>query len=256
VNEKTQKKYLAKREATGPLVLRGANVCLYTLREASQGEPLYLDAAGFLADKPADAKAHHSRQGRIGFQRSSPQNNFRRIIAAPIPPRQFCFDTISYIPDAQSSLPPRFLLALLNSALANWYFLLGSTNSKVNEYQFNNLPCPVFAASLTPNDARVQQYTEADLAAGRTADGLERLRPLLVQPPFSPAVRAVIMAAVEPILTIEANRGKIARKARSALAPAAQPYQDFLDALFFGMAGLTAEEVAGLKERCGKLRKM
>lgn len=34
------------------------------------------------------------------------------------------------------------LVALLNSKLLDWYFRLGSTNSKVNEYQFNALPIP------------------------------------------------------------------------------------------------------------------
>jgi hypothetical protein len=163
-NEKT--KCLSRRESTGPLILRGSNVCMYAIREASQGEPWYIDVGRFLKGKRPDAKAHHTNEERVGFQRSSPQNNFRRIIAALVPPNNFCFDTISYVPNSQSSLSPHFLLGLLNSTLADWYFRLGSTNSKVNEYQFNNLPIPLFAPSLAAGDAGMQKRAEAAVAAG------------------------------------------------------------------------------------------
>lgn len=43
------------------------------------------------------------------------------------------------------------------------------------------------------------------------------------------------------------------RTERSALAPAAQPYQDLIDSLFFGMAGLSADEVKKLEERYAKM---
>ena len=36
---------------------------------------------------------------------------------------------------------------------------------------------------------------------------------------------------------------------RAALDPNAQPYQDLIDQLFYGMAGVTADEVRGLEER-------
>jgi hypothetical protein len=83
--------------------------------------------------------------------------------------------------------------------------------------------------------------------------GLELLRPLLAQPPFSPAIRQVIVTAVQQIMTFEADRGDIARTERSALDPEAQPYQDLIDQLFFDMAGLTADEVKALEERYAKM---
>ncbi len=76
---------------------------------------------------------------------------------------------------------------------------------------------------------------------------------LLVKPPFSPAIRQVIIAAVQQIMTFEAERGDIARTERSALASADQPYQDLIDQLFFGMAGLIADEVKALEERYAKM---
>jgi hypothetical protein len=54
-------------------------------------------------------------------------------------------------------------------------------------------------------------------------------------------------------MTFEADRGDIVRTERSALAPAAQPYQDLIDQLFFGMAGLSAGEVKALEGRYEKM---
>src|SRR5439155_26297927 len=144
INETTNKKFLSKRPEDGPLILRGANVCLYVVREASQGEEFHLCQKTFLDGKSETSKAYHSKVARAGFQRSSPQNNFRRIVAAMIEPGSFCFDTVSYVPASETKLPLQFIVGLLNSKLLDWYFRLGSTNSKVNEYQFNNLPCPIF----------------------------------------------------------------------------------------------------------------
>ena len=45
----------------------------------------------------------------------------------------------------------------------------------------------------------------------------------------------------------------MARKDRSALHPDAQPYQDFIDRLFYRMAGLTDDESAGLEERLARM---
>ncbi len=69
------------------------------------------------------------------------------------------------------------------------------------------------------------------------------------RPPFSPAVQAVIVGAVERIIGIERERGEISRTDRAALAPEAQPHQDLIDQLLYGMAGLTADEVRGLEDR-------
>jgi hypothetical protein len=76
---------------------------------------------------------------------------------------------------------------------------------------------------------------------------------LLAKAPFSPAVQQVIIAAVQGIMALEADRGEIARAERSALDPAAQPYQDLIDQLFYGMAGLTDDEVKGLEERYARM---
>jgi hypothetical protein len=70
----------------GPLVTRGANICLYQLRGASQGEDIYLNVGAFLRGKSETTKAFHHRLERVGLQESSPQNNFRRIISCSLIP--------------------------------------------------------------------------------------------------------------------------------------------------------------------------
>ena len=145
---------LSKRADVGPLVLRGAAISLYALRDASQGEKLYLNVEKYLRHKSLDSKAYHHRFKRIGFQRKAPQNNFRRLIAAPIPPQEFCFESIKYIPEPDSQLDLDFVLILLNSQLLDWYFRITSTNAQINEYQFNVLPVPAVYESSPNQDWR------------------------------------------------------------------------------------------------------
>jgi len=255
VNETNEraKGNLTNVEREGKLVTRGASICLYVLRPASQGEDLLLKVESFLRGKGPNTKAFHHRHRRIGLQESSPQNNFRRIIAAFIPAGEFCNHKVNYLPEHTSRHPLPFILGLLNSKLCDWYFRLGSTNAAVSHYQLYNLPCPLFAVKHTAGETKLQGSAESALAAGRPDEALDLLRPLLAKPPFSPAVRQVIIAAVQRIMALEADRGEIARVERSALDPAAQPYQDLIDQLFYGMAGLTPDEVKGLEERYAKM---
>ena len=139
VNETTHAKFLSENKV-GASILRGAAITLYAVREASQGRLLFLDANQFLNGASKDSKAWDHQNWRLGFQRKSPQNNFRRLIAAPIAPGQFCFDSVSYVSRTSSKIDLNLLMVLLNSKILDWYFRLGSTNSSINEYQFNNLP--------------------------------------------------------------------------------------------------------------------
>lgn len=233
----------------GKLVTRGASICLYVARPASQGEDLFLDVERFLRNKGPETKAFHHRERRIALQESSPQNNFRRIIAAFVPAGEFCNHTINYCPAPKSLLDLRFLLALLNTKLSDWYFRLGSTNAHVSHYQIYNLPCPVFASfESLENQAMARDALER--VASCEADRILRiLQPALEETPFSLAIQKTIIAAVDRIIAIEESRGDISRTARSALDPEAQPYQDLIDRLFYAMAGLSELEAAGLESR-------
>lgn len=233
----------------GQLVTRGASICLYILRSASQGTDLFLNVHRFLSGKGEDSKAFHHRWQRVGLQESSPQNNFRRIIAALVPEGEFCNHTVNYSPAHKCLFDLRYLVALLNSRLSEWYFRLGSTNAHVSHYQLYNLPCPVFREESRAPDLRLRDETFRHLDAGDFEGALITLATGAAAPPFSPAIRDSIIEAVSHIIDLEIRRGDITRQARSALAPEAQPFQDFIDQLFYMMAGLTDLEVEGLEQR-------
>ena len=121
---------------------------------------LLLNVESFLRDKGPDTKAFHHRYRRVGLQESSPQNNFRRIIAALISAGEFCNHNVNYLPEHTSQVPLEFALGLLNSKLGDWYFRLGSTNAAVSHYQLYNLPCPFFAPKVGPKEAMTQEACE------------------------------------------------------------------------------------------------
>jgi hypothetical protein len=254
VNETTDKDYVSRRQAQGqPLVLRGANICMYVLREASQGVPLYLDVQAYQTARARSEKAFHSRVDRVGFQRSAPQNNYRRVIAAHIPADEFCFDTVSYIPRGTLTLIDLdLLLALLNSKLTDWYFTIGSTNSKVNEYQFNNLPCPAFRSSRAADDQALLDDLLSELDRD-PADILPALEPYLEEAPFNPAIEQLLIALCRRVRQIEEKRGSINRVERAHLATAAQPYQDTIDAILFRLVGFSRRETEALNERLARM---
>lgn len=249
VNETNQRRAGNLLERGGKLVTRGAAVCLYAVREASQGEDMFLNVARFLQNADPDSKAYHHRHPRLVLQESSPQNNFRRIIAAPLPAGEFCNHTINYCPAHKATIGLELLMAMLNSKLADWYFRLGSTNAHVSQYQLYNLPFPVFAEARTSGDDRLRAAVLAALASGALDDAFGALQPALTTAPFTLVVQDVLADIVRRIIAIEQARGEIARAERSALDPAAQPLQNLIDRLLYAMAGLTAEESVALETR-------
>jgi hypothetical protein len=238
VNETTDKRrgFVSDDPADGPEILRGAHLCMYCLRDASQGTTRFLKTSAFLGASQPGAKAWHSQHDRIGFQRSSPQNNFRRIIAARIPGKNFCFDTISYIPLGQSKI-------------LDWYFRLGSTNSKVNEYQFNNLPCPNFDTSPSRGTNSLPML-EALLDAEDWEGAWEWLiHANLMTPPFPSATARVLGLLSDRVAEVESRRRVTLRSERAYLDPTSQPLQDLIDRILFAVAGFTPSEAAGVEER-------
>jgi hypothetical protein len=255
VNETNERKNgnLTDGSEQGKLVTRGASICLYVPREASQGSDLFLNVDRFLSGKGLDTKAFHHRYERVGWQESCPQNNFRRVIAAVIQAGEFCNHKVNYLPEHKSRLPLRFVLGLLNSKLVDWYFRLGSTNAAVSHYQMYNLPCPLFAESSGPTDRKIGEEAGSAVSDGDLEQAFDLVQRLTKGAPFSPAPRGVIVEAVNCIVRIETDRGEIARVDRSQLAPTAQPYQDFIDQLFYATAGLTPEEASGLENRLAQM---
>jgi type I restriction-modification system DNA methylase subunit len=249
VNETVQRRRGALLDREGKLVIRGACVCLYAVRDASQGDDIFLNVHKFLEGASPDSKAFHHRHPRVVIQEASPQNNFRRIIAALLPHGEFCNHTINYCPQPAARMPLEFIVGLLNSTLADWYFRLGSTNAHVSHYQIYNLPCPVFAPAANLSRQRIVQESLAAISDGRIDDAFAAVESMLVSPPFACDLQELLVELVRRIMAIEQARGETARTERSRLADAAQPLQDLINRLLYAMAGLTPEESAGLEER-------
>ncbi len=76
--------------------------------------------------------------------------------------------------------------------------------------------------------------------------------PILASRP-SRTTRDAVVELVNRIIRAGQARGPISRSGRSALCPAAQPYQDLIDRLMFAMAGLTDAESATLAARLARM---
>jgi len=143
------------------LVLRGAHIGRYEFYDQpKQGEPVYLDKKRFLAErgKNKSTKANDHLRKRIGYQRGSAIDNYRRIIATIIEPGFFCSDTIGYFVDVNYNLYT--VLALLNSKLVEWRFNLTSTTNHVNAYEIDAISIPEINFT-TPHDRRQQALDNA-----------------------------------------------------------------------------------------------
>ncbi|HEY6998027.1 MAG TPA: Eco57I restriction-modification methylase domain-containing protein [Candidatus Binatia bacterium] len=250
VNETTdgKKGFISSNPKDGPQILRGSNICMYVLREASQGEAIYLQKDKYLKGKPDSVKALHHRQSRVGWQESSPQNNFRRIIAAKIPLQSFCNHLINYIPEQDSKLSLELLLALFNSKLLDWYFRLGSTNAHVSHYQVENLPSPALdqnkGVERWQNLLNDEQWSELE----------KELCSLCETPGILPhAVSAAIAEMSRRIQRIEAKRVLKNRSERSRLAAKSQPIQDTIDAVLFRCYGLSEDDAKYVEKRLGEM---
>ncbi len=143
----------------GKVVLRGAHVGRYEFyEEPKQGNPYYLNVRSFLEGAGENTKKYHHRYKRIGYQRGSAIDNWRRIIATAINEGEFCSDTINYIVDTKYNLYTT--LALLNASVAEWRFRLTSTNNHVNVYEIDALPMPRISFT-TPEEERAGLVEEA-----------------------------------------------------------------------------------------------
>jgi type I restriction-modification system DNA methylase subunit len=222
----------------GPLITRGANICLYQLRGASQGEDIYLDVNAFLKGKDENTKAFHHRMERVGLQESSPQNNFRRIIACRIAKGNFCNHTINYTTKVDCEIDLALAMFVLNSSFADWYFRLGSTNAHVSHYQLTNLPCPRFGQQAGNLDKAHCKQLDTLMKHG-DFDAIEKkCLSLAATEGCSPTVEHVIATLVKFIEREEHRRGEIARTERSHLAEAAERCQVVLDKLMLDLLGL------------------
>ena len=245
INETNEKaKGTINTDGIGLRLVRGANVTLYAVRDASQGHDLYVEPNKFLNDKEPGSKAYHHNLRRVAYQGNAPQNNFRRIIAAPVTDGEFCAYTVNYCTEASSDLPLELVVAFLNSKMLEWYFRLGSSNAHENEYQMNALPIPSIATDLAPVDWR------SHFEVGNWATLAEVLYEACGTPGVMPtSVSNAISAMSRRIQAIEAKRVLKNRSERSRLAPESQPIQDAIDAVLFRCYGLSDDDAHYVKRR-------
>ena len=246
VNETTdgRRGFISKDPKDGPQILRGSTITLFVIREQSQGENIYLKKGKYLDEKKGSEKAWHHKYDRIGWQESSAQNNFRRIISAKIPKGEFCNHKINYIPENQSDLPIEMLLALLNSKISDWYFRLGSTNNAVSHYQIYNLPAPSFKAVDIAVDFKTlierESWEELLTLLKNACDG-SGLMPVQVMD--------ALVELCKRIEIIESKRPIKARSERANIDVQAQRLQDIIDAVICRCYGLTEDETIYINNR-------
>lgn len=246
VNETNERKRNSlTKDSNCPLILRGANITMFAVRDASQGEVYFLDDINFLSGKKRESKAYHYQQERIGFQRSSPQNNFRRIIAAPIDKNLFCFDTVSYVTKESSKLDLDCLLIILNSNLYDWYFRCISTNSKVNEYQFDILPFINFEELKLENlDYKADNYVETVVVISEFITKEKRIPLELFK---------ILKLWCLKIQGIEQKRKLASRKERSKLDPKSQEIMRYSNSLIYSMFQLDRNEQKYIDSRLNEM---
>lgn len=224
--------------AKGQLVIRGANICLYQMREASQGDDIYLDIEAFLKGKRPNSKAFHHHAQRVGLQESSPQGNFRRVIACRIPAGEFCNHTINYMVERHSRIDLSLILFVLNSSFSDWYFRLGSTNAHVSHYQLANLPAPRFGEKEGDTDEAFRRDVKSLLISGDFGDAETKCVGLAKKEGCSPTVEGTIIDIVEFMEEVERKRPPITRAQRSALDTESAECQTILDKVLLILLGL------------------
>jgi len=247
INETTCCDYLSS-ERVGPRVLRGANICLYSIREASQGTQLHINAADFLKNRSKHSKAWDHKRNRVGIQRMAPLNNFRRLIGTRVAKGEFCFDSINYVTEEDSKVSLDLLLIYLNSKTLDWYFRILSTNSTINEYQFNILPVP----SLVETERHLSWKPLLDTCQWQELE--QSLKELCGEKGEIPEVAAQALIAMSQLIQeIEARRVLRRRAERSSLASQSQPIQNVIDAVLFRCYGLSDEDAKYVERRLGEM---
>ena len=125
---------------TLPIIMKGAGIQRYYYTfDMSQGEIEYLKEKEYLDHCGNTEKSHHHESERIVMQGMTGANDKVRLIMSLVPKGVYLGHSCKYIlPSENISL--YYLLGLLNSKLANFFFRCFSTNSNVNGYEIESIP--------------------------------------------------------------------------------------------------------------------
>lgn len=216
---------------TGYEVLRGSSISRYAVRLPSQGDRKWINPVQYLSLMGESAKSNNYRYKRIGFQESSPQNNFRRLIAAPINKNVFCFHTINYVTENSCPIGLNFLLLLLNSEILDWYFQKMSSNNHVSHYQVYRLPIPVFNETDEEIPSEILKMYNSDDFIGIEAKIVNIRKRDIIYPLW---IKKILLKLCNNILEIEGKRdSNLTKRERAHLDSESQRFQIILDDILF-----------------------
>lgn len=138
----TLDKRFLTRNSTESKLIKGAQVQKYQLlEEMSQGEIMFLKADSYRKSTNSERSKHNEAQ-RIVMQGITGVNEKIRLKMTILDKNVYCANSVNYIFIKNPKYNIKYLLAILNSKLENWFYKTMSTNSNVNGYEVDNLPIP------------------------------------------------------------------------------------------------------------------
>ncbi|UPG89504.1 N-6 DNA methylase [Luteibacter aegosomaticola] len=138
INQTTYRKFISSDSRLTRL-LKGVEVGRYEIRDRlSQGMREWFDEAEFLE---TNRKRDVVKKRRIATQRITGVDERLRIVAMICdPPAYFADSTNSIVVDESSGYRAEYVLAILNSRLAQWRFKMTSSNNNVATNELDVLP--------------------------------------------------------------------------------------------------------------------
>lgn len=162
--------------------------------------------------------------------------------------RNYDQTSISYCPEYSSKIDLDLLLAYLNSRILDWYFRLGSSNAQINEYQFNNLPCPKPLARAQSDSSKLRQAKDF-ITSGDIMSCKQLLNPDSLHAGMPAWVADLVSWLVGRIVEIEERRKLSSRSDRARLDPESEPLQHLIDHTLYSCFGLAEEEGRYIEQR-------
>jgi Alw26I/Eco31I/Esp3I family type II restriction m6 adenine DNA methyltransferase len=134
-------KSILTNEKTSLRVIRGENIGRYRNIAVSDDRTFYADEAQFFAQLGQKPKGSAYQTTRIVGRQCSYMKQRRRLIFDVIGANNVVSNSCNYI-TVKDDFKTLFYLALLNSALFDWYFRVLNGNNHVANYEIDDFPVP------------------------------------------------------------------------------------------------------------------
>lgn len=170
IDETINRPYISETP-TGDIFVKGIHLKEYHVDLSPDGEqPRWVRKDAFLKIRPSAALTI-SRQRIIGRNTLNKACS-RRLKFALLPPGYLCGNSVKQIVITDPCINPLYLLALLNSALLNWYFELFCSQNNIRNYSIESLPIPRAPYSIQATFAAVSQLIME--SGGETREFLDK----------------------------------------------------------------------------------